>query len=94
MHQSPTHKARRKVNTSTTTVLADSASLSVTPLARNKFPNTSIPIRGADFGTSKVATIKTIIGKIIVSSLETSRTRGFIYILRSLLVVSNFIIGG
>ncbi|MBA7716658.1 hypothetical protein ES703_125732 [subsurface metagenome] len=90
----PTVNPRRKVRTSRNTPPADCPSLSVTPLTRSRLPNINIPIRGTDLGTSKAAIRNTTIGKRITSNLETSRNCGFIYIARSCLVVSSFIIGG
>jgi hypothetical protein len=53
-------------------------SLSVTPHSRKRFPNMKHPIRGADIGTSQMVTVAAMMGKRILSRLETSRSWGFI----------------
>ena len=67
--------------------------LSHTPLSLIRLPSIRQPIKGAVEGSSRIITIATITGKSIFSVLDTGRSC-FITMLRSFLVVSNFIMGG
>ena len=90
----PIDRVRKMVKMSISAVAAVLPNLSVTPDIANRFPTINMPIRGADIGTSSITITEAIMGNIIFSCDETSRSCGFMYIARSFLVVSNFIIGG
>ncbi|MBA7697747.1 hypothetical protein ES703_106415 [subsurface metagenome] len=90
----PIDRVRNIVKISMSAVEAVLLSLSVTPEVANRFPTINIPIRGAARGTIKMIITDVIIGNIIFSVDETSRSCGFMYIARSFSVVSRFIIGG
>ena len=66
----PTHIAKRNIRMSFSALPAV-ASRSVTPLTFNKLPNIIMPTRGAHFGTSSVAIMKTMIGKRTSSNRDT-----------------------
>jgi hypothetical protein len=57
------------------------------------FPKNNIPRRGNALGDIKVVSNNPMIGNRIFSSLETD-LGGFIFICRSFLLVSSFMIGG
>jgi len=67
--------------------------LSVTPLSLIKFPNISIPIKGALDGTANEAIAPVSIGNIITAFLETGLASS-ISIFLSFLLVSSLKIGG
>ena len=72
---------------------AVSVSCLTTPDSRNRLPSISMPTSGAVVGRIEHTTIVTMIGKRILSSLETGLNCS-IFIFRSFSVVSSFMIGG
>ena len=89
----PTEVPRRMTTMYIMALEAVSASCPTTPDSLNRLPSISIPTRGAVEGRIRHTTIVTMMGNRIFSSLETGRSCS-ILILRSLSVVSNFMIGG
>ncbi len=89
----PTVKPISTVTTSISTVLADWARRSVTPLSFSKLPRNSMANSTTLPGEMKVVTTKATSGKNIFSFLETTRS-DFMRISRSFLVVNSRMMGG
>ncbi len=91
--EAPTVTPNKMVTISIIEVLAVSANLLVTPLSFSKLPKNNIPKRGIALGEINAVNRNPIIGNRIFSKRGTTRG-GFIRITRSLLLVSNRIMGG
>ena len=89
----PTEMPRNNVTMFISAFCAVSLKRSVTPHSRKRLPNIRLPRSGATDGKSKDTTMVTRMGKIIFSFLLTLRV-ACITVIRSFLVVSNFINGG